>query len=72
MEKQRERNMDQLSLVCALTGDWTHNPGMCPDQNQTGDPSVYGMMPHQLIHPGQGFSEAFDVYVIIQPSTGTN
>ena len=34
---ERERNIDmretsdQLPPVCAPTGDWTHNPGMCPD-----------------------------------------
>ena len=26
-----ERNIHQLPLACALTGDGTHNPGMCPD-----------------------------------------
>ena len=28
----RERNTDQLPLECAPTGDQTHNPGICPDQ----------------------------------------
>ena len=27
----QERNIDQLPPVCALTGDRTHNLGMCPD-----------------------------------------
>ena len=27
-----ERNIDQLPLIHAPTGDWTHNPGRCPDQ----------------------------------------
>ena len=26
------RNIDQLPLTCALTGNQTRNPGMCPDQ----------------------------------------
>ena len=35
-EKERERdldvrNFDQLPPVYVLTGDWTHNLGMCPD-----------------------------------------
>ena len=25
------RNIDQLLLACAPTGDQTHNPDMCPD-----------------------------------------
>ena len=31
-EKDRERNMDSLLPVHALTRNWTHNLGMCPDQ----------------------------------------
>ena len=31
-EKERERNIDQSPLKCALAGSWTHNPGTCPDQ----------------------------------------
>ena len=30
-EKHQERNMDRLPLMWAPTGDWTRNPGMCPD-----------------------------------------
>ena len=30
------RNIDQVPLACALTGDWAHNPGTFSDQNQTG------------------------------------
>ena len=30
-EKERERNIDRLLLTCALTGDRTHNLGMCSD-----------------------------------------
>ena len=29
--KERERNIDQLPLVGAPTGDHTHNPGIRPD-----------------------------------------
>ena len=52
----RQRNVNWLPFLCAMTGDRPCNPGMCPDQNQThdlsGDPSVYGMIlrptePHQ-------------------------
>ena len=28
---RHERNIDWLPLICALTGDWTCNPGMCAD-----------------------------------------
>ena len=27
-----ERNIDWLPVACALAGDQTYNPGMCPDQ----------------------------------------
>ena len=30
-ERKRERETYQLPLACALTGDQTCNPGMCPD-----------------------------------------
>ena len=30
-EKERERDIHQLSLTHAPTGKWAHNPGMCPD-----------------------------------------
>ena len=26
-----KRNIDQLPPICTPTGDWTCNPGMCPD-----------------------------------------
>ena len=31
-EKERERNISQLPLLRALTGEQTCNPHMCPDQ----------------------------------------
>ena len=31
-ERERERNINQLPLRCALTWDRTRDPGMCPDQ----------------------------------------
>lgn len=30
--RDRGREIDWLSLLCAPTWDWTHSPGMCPDQ----------------------------------------
>ena len=29
--REEEREIDHLPLVCAPTGDQTHNLGMCPD-----------------------------------------
>ena len=42
-ERERERNSDLrnigwLRLTCTPTRDWTHNLGVCPDQNRTGNP----------------------------------
>ena len=34
----RERNIDQLALTCAQTGDHTHNPGMYPNQESNRGP----------------------------------
>ena len=31
MEKERERNVDQLPLEYTLTGDHTRHPGICAD-----------------------------------------
>ena len=31
-ERERERNIDELPPISALTGDQTHNLGMCFDQ----------------------------------------
>ena len=32
------RNIDRLPLTCAPIGDWTWNPGMCPDQESIWQP----------------------------------
>ena len=32
-ERERERNLNQLSIVGAPMGNQTHNLGMCPDQD---------------------------------------
>ena len=42
--RERERNIDQLPPKGALTGDLTHNLGMCPDQELNPQLLVYGMM----------------------------
>ena len=36
-----ERNIHRLPSIYMLTGDRTHNPGMCPDHNRTYDLFVY-------------------------------
>ena len=41
-EKERERNIDQLPLVCAPTGDRTRNPGVCPDRES--NLGAFGLM----------------------------
>lgn len=43
VERERGRNLDvrekhRLFLGHALTGDWTHNLGMCPDQELNPQP----------------------------------
>ena len=51
-----ERNIDWLLLVRALTGDQTHNPGMCPDRDRTGDLLLCVVMPNQLSCTSQGYA----------------
>ena len=41
-EKERERNIDQLPLVCAPTRDRTWNPGVCPDRES--NLGAFGLM----------------------------
>ena len=53
MGREGDREGEEHRLA-ALTGDWTCNAGMCPDQNRTYDLSVCGMMPKQLSHTSQG------------------
>ena len=31
-ERERERNIDPLPLICTPTGDQNPKPGMCPNQ----------------------------------------
>ena len=52
-----ERNVDWLpplhtrtGVICALTWDWTHNAGMCPDQESSPQPFGYRTM-HQPTEP---------------------
>ena len=45
-------------------------PGMCSDQNQTGDLSLRRMTPNPLSHAGQGFSEPFDLKLQLTISWG--
>ena len=49
-----EGNINQLPPAGTHTGDWTHNPGMCPDQESTNDILLCGTRPNQLSHTGQG------------------
>ena len=49
-----ERNINQLPPVCAPTGDWTYNLGMCPDWESNLQILVYGMMLQPAEPPGQG------------------
>ena len=45
MEKERERNINRLPLLCIPTGDRIHNPLLCR------------MMPNQLSHTNQRFKK---------------
>ena len=50
-----ERNIDQLPLVCALTGDQACNTGMCPDweSNRRRLALQDDTQPTELHQPGQ-------------------
>ena len=48
MREVRERNIDELLLVCTPPKDRTCNPGMCLTGNQTSDLSLSGTTPNQL------------------------
>ena len=37
-ERERERNIDWLSLIFSPIGDWTYNLGMCSDQESNPQP----------------------------------
>ena len=55
--KERERGGEKHQLVASrtpATRDLAHNPGMCPDQNQTSDLSVHGPALHPLCRTSQG------------------
>ena len=59
-EKERERNINAwTSLVCPPTGDLARNPGMCPDQNRTGDPLVCMLALNPLSYTSQGLCILF-------------
>ena len=49
-----ERNINQLSHVCAPTGDGTCNLGTCPARDRTLNLLVYGTMLQSTEPPGQG------------------
>ena len=54
-EKERERNINWLPLVHALTGGRTYNPGMCPDRESNWRP--LGLWNNARLtepHTGQG------------------
>ena len=46
----QEKNIDQLPLVHAATGDRTHDPGMC----LTSHPLFFHTAPNPLSHPDPG------------------
>ena len=53
-EEGRENNIDWLPLVCALTGDWTCNIGICPDLGLNPQPFwCMGQRSNQLRHPAR-------------------
>ena len=60
----RERNIDWLPLLCALTGDWTCNPGMCPDQESNWRPFTL-QDEAQLTEPHQSGLEFTIFYFIL-------
>ena len=47
----RERNIDRLPLIRTPS-----NPGICANQNQTGDPSLYRTTPNKPSYTDQGSS----------------
>ena len=49
-----ERNIDWLLLTHAQTGEWAHNPGMCPDQNGIHNVLFCRVLPNQLCYTSQG------------------
>ena len=56
--RERERNIDQLPPVCTPTGDWTCNPGVCPDWGSSLQP--FGAQgdapPSWATWPGKSFT----------------
>ena len=49
-----KRNINLLPVAHTSNGDQTLNPGMCPHWELNRQLSLYGMMPSQLSHTGQG------------------
>ena len=73
-ERQRERNIHPLPLICAPTWGWTCNPGMCPDWESNPQPSgLWEDAPTNWTIPaGQGLSFTFLKHTVLagrQPST---
>ena len=50
----RERNVNVVASAAPPTGDLARNPGMCPDSESTGDPSVRRPVLNPLSHTSQG------------------
>ena len=62
---ERETLIGRL-LVCALTGDWTHNMGMCPNQESNQQPfSLRDNVPTNWATPARAkHNYVFRTYVI--------
>ena len=58
-DRKRERNIYQLPPIHPLTVDWTHNLGMCPDQELNPQFLVYRLMFQPTESPGQGKKNLF-------------
>ena len=54
MEKEKERNINQIASHKPPTGDLACNPGICPDRVSTRNLSVCGTMLNALSHTSQG------------------
>ena len=53
-EGERERNINQLSPICTLIGDWTHNLAMDRDWELNPQLLVYGTKCQPTEPPDQG------------------
>ena len=53
-ERKGEKHQCVVASRIPPTGYLAHNPGMCPDGNQTGDPLVCRQALNPLSHTSQG------------------